>query len=183
LRRGGAFAEIKLSIGAVMKAASSRAKNLEVTIDTPKGSRAKFKFESGVIKLSKILPLGYSFPYNFGFVPGTKAQDGDPFDVLVLTDVPLPVGAVVEARIIGVFEAVQTEKTGKVVRNDRLIAVAVEDPAYEKIKTYEDLGELTRRELEHFFQSYNKLRNKKVESLGFHSPRKGLSSLAEARLS
>jgi inorganic pyrophosphatase len=83
--------------------------------------------------LSKILPLGMAFPYDFGFVPGTKAEDGDPLDVLVLTDKPLFPGCLVESRVIGVIELAQ-EAAGKKERNDRLIAVAQASLLYAEAK-------------------------------------------------
>ena len=72
--------------------------------------------------MSKVLPLGASFPFDFGFIPSTKGEDGDPLDVLVLTEEPAFVGCVLPALLIGVLEAEQTEK-GETVRNDRLVAV------------------------------------------------------------
>ena len=83
----------------------------------------KFKYEEhvGLFRLSKVLPLGASFPYDLGFVPSTRADDGDALDVLVLMDAPAFTGCLVTVRMLGVIEAEQTEK-GKTVRNDRLIA-------------------------------------------------------------
>ena len=99
---------------------------LNVIIETPKGSRNKFEYkpEGGLFELSKVLPKGLSFPYDFGFVPSTKGEDGDLLDVLVLMDEPAFTGCKVRCRLIGVIEAEQTNKHGETVRNDRLIAVA-----------------------------------------------------------
>ncbi|HEX8201166.1 MAG TPA: inorganic diphosphatase, partial [Isosphaeraceae bacterium] len=83
---------------------------LNVIIETPKGSRNKFDFdeELGLFKLGGVLPAGAVFPYDFGFVPATRGGDGDPLDVLVLMDEPAFVGCLVPARLIGVIEAEQT---------------------------------------------------------------------------
>src|SRR5919205_292634 len=99
--------------------------NLRVIVETPKGSRNKFKYEPdlGLFRLSGVLPLGTTFPFDFGFVPCTSAPDGDPLDVLVLMDEPAFAGCLLTARLIGVIEADQTED-GQTVRNDRLIGVA-----------------------------------------------------------
>src|SRR3954462_6402872 len=107
------------------KSRSDNSRHIVVTIETPKGSRNKIKYEtpSGKFKLSKVMPEGMMFPYDFGFVPSTKAEDGDPLDVLVLTDAPLFPGCQVDCRLIGVIKAEQ-EKEGETTRNDRLIAVA-----------------------------------------------------------
>src|SRR5438876_43986 len=98
---------------------------LNVVIETPQGSRNKFTFDEELclFKLGGVLPLGAAFPFDFGFLPDTMGQDGDPLDVLVLMDEPAFPGCLVPARLIGVIEAEQTEK-GKTERNDRLIAVA-----------------------------------------------------------
>jgi inorganic pyrophosphatase len=98
--------------------------HLNVVVDTPKGCRNKYKYddEQGPWRLSKVLPLGQCFPYDFGFIPSTKGEDGDPVDVLMLRDAPAFPGCVAPACLIGVLEAEQTEK-GKTVNNDRLVAV------------------------------------------------------------
>jgi inorganic pyrophosphatase len=104
---------------------------IEVVIETPQGSRNKLKFDAAVgrFRLSHVLPTGMAFPFDFGFVPDTRADDGDPLDVLVLTDAPLPMGCLVDVRLVGVLEVEQREQDGSVVRNDRLIGVAVESDA------------------------------------------------------
>src|SRR5579863_1173159 len=96
-----------------------------VVIETPKGCRNKFDFEpeTGGFMLSKALPRGMDFPYDFGFIPSTLAEDGDPVDVLVLMDEPAFPGCRLSCRLIGVIEGEQTDD-GKTNRNDRLLAVA-----------------------------------------------------------
>src|SRR5947207_11435270 len=96
-----------------------------VVIETPKGSPNKLAFEPryGTFMLKGVLPAGAVFPFDFGFVPSTRAEDGDPIDVLVLMDAPVFPGCIVPSRLIGVIEAEQTED-GTTIRNDRLLAVA-----------------------------------------------------------
>src|SRR5690349_2379438 len=98
---------------------------IQVVIETPKGCQNKYKFDPKLrsFKLSKVLPNGMLFPYDFGFVPSTEAEDGDPIDVLLLMDAPAFPGCVVESRLIGVIEGEQSEN-GKTERNDRLLAIA-----------------------------------------------------------
>jgi inorganic pyrophosphatase len=139
---------------------------LNVVVDTPKGSRNKYKFDErrGLWLLSKVLPQGMSFPCDFGFLPSTRGGDGDPLDVLLLTDEAAFPGCVVPARLIGVLEAEQTEH-GKTVRNDRLVAV-VETP-YNPAE-YESLDEVGRQrldEIEHFFVSYNLMEGRQFKPL------------------
>lgn len=138
---------------------------INVIIDTPKGSRNKFKFDEklGLFKLGGVLPLGAYFPFDFGYIPSTKGGDGDPLDVLVLMDEPAFVGCLVEARLIGVIEANQTERDGKVEKNDRLIAVAKVSANHKNVNSLEDLNENLVHEIEHFFVSYNSAKGKKFE--------------------
>jgi inorganic pyrophosphatase len=95
---------------------------VRVVVDTPRGSRNKLKYdeELGCFTLSRILPVGHVFPYDFGSVPGTRAPDGDALDVLVLLEAPSFPGCVVTVKLIGGLAAEQTDG-GETLRNDRLI--------------------------------------------------------------
>jgi inorganic pyrophosphatase len=130
---------------------------LGVIIETPKGSRNKYKFDEKLelFRLSGVLPEGAVFPFEFGFLPSTKAADGDPLDVIVLVDGPTSVGCLVMTRLIGVIEAEQTEH-GHTVRNDRLITVATHAHLFAEIKSLTDMSGQTVDELEHFFVSITK---------------------------
>jgi len=154
---------------------------LNVVVDTPKGSRNKYKFDEqhGQWRLSKVLPLGLSFPYDFGFLPSTRGEDGDPVDVLLIMDEAAFVGCVAPARLIGILEAEQTED-GKTVRNDRLIAV-IETPY--NLADFHSLEEMSRQrldEIEHFFVSYNQIKGKKFEPLGRHGPERARKLVDDA---
>lgn len=129
---------------------------VNVLIDTPKGSRNKYKWdeELGVYRLAKVLPAGASFPFNFGDVPGTLGDDGDPLDVLVLMDDAAFVGCLVPSRLIGVIEAEQ-EDDGGTIRNDRLIAVAEQSREHRDVRSLGDVSATLVSEVEHFFVSYN----------------------------
>ena len=100
--------------------------DLNVVVETPKGSHNKYAYdeEFGAFRFQAVMPEGNLFPHDFGFVPSTLGEDGDPLDVLVLLDVSLPVGCLLSARPLGVIEAEQRERDGTVERNDRLLAVA-----------------------------------------------------------
>src|SRR5487761_874070 len=99
-------------------------RTIQVVIETPKGSRNKYAFntEDRVFELKKVLPAGMTFPYDFGFVPSTKADDGDPVDVLVLMDEPAFPGCLLKCRLIGVIEGEQGKKKES-ERNDRIVAI------------------------------------------------------------
>ncbi|HET7449402.1 MAG TPA: inorganic diphosphatase [Gaiellaceae bacterium] len=137
-----------------------------VVIDTPKGSRNKYEFdeELGVFALGGVLPSGAVFPYDFGYVPRTRAEDGDPLDVLVLMDEPAFVGCVVPVRLVGAIEAEQTEE-GETFRNDRLLAVAENSHNHRDVRGVEDLSANLLDEIEHFFASYNDAKGKRFEVL------------------
>jgi inorganic pyrophosphatase len=138
-----------------------------VIIDTPKGSRNKFEYDGryNLFKLGGVLPAGAAFPFDFGFIPSTKGGDGDPLDVLVLMDESTFTGCLVEARLIGVIEAEQREE-GETMRNDRLIAVAIDSRNHENVASLDDLYGNTIDEIEHFFISYNEIKGKEFKPLG-----------------
>lgn len=142
---------------------------LRVVIETPKGSRNKFAFDADehIFQLKKVLPAGMAFPYDFGFVPSTKADDGDPVDVLVLMDEPAFPGCVLTCRPIGVIEGEQTVKHNKrKERNDRIVAIEQDAHSWADIETMEDLGKQFERELEEFFVNYHKLSGSEYRILG-----------------
>ena len=140
-------------------------------IDTPKGSRNKFKFDErlGLFRLGGALPIGSVFPFDFGYVPSTQGGDGDPLDVLILMDEPAFTGCLVAAKLIGVIEANQTEN-GVTTRNDRLIAVAADSRNHSHFRFLGDLNTNLVHEIEQFFVSYNQTKGKKFELLGRFGP-------------
>ncbi|HEX8455775.1 MAG TPA: inorganic diphosphatase [Pyrinomonadaceae bacterium] len=154
---------------------------LRVIIETPQGSRNKFNYdeELGLFKLGGVLPAGAFFPFDFGFVPSTLGGDGDPLDVLVLMDAPVFVGCLVEVRLLGVFEAMQTEEDGERTRNDRLIAVAAGARNHREVRTLAQLSENLLDEIEHFFVSYNEMKGKKFEPLGRFGPERARELIEE----
>src|ERR1700722_19643647 len=125
---------------------------IRVIVETPKGSRNKYAFDKDarVFELKKVLPAGMVFPYDFGFLPSTLADDGDPIDVLLLMDEPAFPGILVPSRLIGVIEGEQVEGK-KRARNDRLVAIADANHMYQYVKKLNDLPKQFLRELEEFF--------------------------------
>lgn len=144
---------------------------LRVVIETPKGSRNKFAFnpDEHFFELKKVLPAGMAFPYDFGFVPSTEADDGDPIDVLVLMDEPAFAGCVLKCRVIGVIEGEQFDKKSK-ERNDRIVAIEKDAHSWADIETIDDLGKEFKRELEEFFVNYHKLSGEQYRVLGVRGP-------------
>jgi inorganic pyrophosphatase len=144
---------------------------LRVVIETPKGSRNKFAFDAQqhIFELKKVLPAGMTFPYDFGFVPSTLAEDGDPVDVLVLMDEPAFPGCVLSCRPVGVIEGEQKDKKGK-ERNDRIIAVEKDAHSFADVRTINDMGKQFEKELEDFFVNYHKLTGKEYRVLAMKGP-------------
>jgi inorganic pyrophosphatase len=147
-------------------------KCVHVIIETPKGSRVKYAYDAqtGLFELKRALPEGMVFPFNFGFIPSTKAEDGDPTDILILNEEPLVPGCLLKARLIGAIKAEQTED-GKATRNDRLIGLALTKATPTYLESME-LDKRTLKEIEYFFISYNKLGGKKFKVLGKSGPGK-----------
>ena len=154
---------------------------LNVIIETPKGSRNKIKYEPelGIFGLGSVLPQGNVFPFDFGFVPGTEGGDGDPLDVLVLMDEPAFAGCLVPSRLIGVLEAEQIVE-GRTERNDRLIAVAAESRNHADIRSIGALSGNIVEEFEHFFVSYNEAKGKEFKILARRGPKRAEEILRES---
>src|SRR5215218_4489578 len=154
---------------------------LNVVIETPKGSRNKYNYDEqlGLFKLGGVLPSGASFPFDFGFVPSTLGGDGDPLDVLVLMDEPAFAGCLVRTRLVGVIEAEQTERDGETTRNDRLVGVAADSRLHARVRALGSLGATLLEEIEHFFVSYNQIKGKKFEPLGRFGPERARELVEE----
>jgi len=150
----------------------SESDELNVIIETPKGSRNKFNYDERhqLFKLGGVLPLGAVFPFDFGFIPSTLGGDGDPLDILLLMDEPAFPGCLVPARLVAVIEAEQTERDGETTRNDRLIAVAADSHTHKRVRTLADLSPVLLDEIEHFFISYNEIKGKKFNPFDRFGP-------------
>lgn len=158
-----------------------REKTCRVIIETPKGRRNKFKYEpeEGLFSLSRVLPQGFIFPFDFGFVPSTAADDGDPLDMIVLMDEPAHVGCLLTVRIIGVIKLVQTED-GKQTENDRLVGVTVQSYEHKEVRSLDDLNESFVQQITEFMGLYNKNSDKKDEVKGTEGPAKAVELLDKA---
>jgi len=156
---------------------------LRVVLETPQGSRHKLKYrsEDRTFEVSTTLPAGMSMPFDFGFFPGTRADDGDPLDVLVLMDGPAHPGVLAAVRLLGVIEAEQTEGGGKPYRNDRLIAVADGSTERGDLRRLSDLGDGLLTQIETFFETYDRLTGKSFRPIGRRGERVARRLLEEAR--
>ena len=131
--------------------------HLRVIVEATAGTRSKLKYQGdhGVFELHHVLPAGTAFPLDFGFIPGTLGEDGDPLDALVFADEPTHVGVLVPCRLVGVLTGVQSAEGEAEKRNDRFLAVVEKSHTFEH---WDDLADIPGRlldELETFFVSYN----------------------------
>lgn len=142
----------------------------QVIIETPAGSREKYNYDndSGAFICKKLLPLGMVFPFDFGFIPNTKGQDGDPLDAMVISEYKTFPGCRVDCRLVGMLKAEQTEG-GKTMRNDRYFFVPENSLVYEHIKTVGDFPVQLLKELLAFFVNYNKAQGKHFEPIKIES--------------
>jgi len=145
---------------------------LRAVIETPKESHNKYGYnpDLGGFELSAVLPEGMTFPYDFGFIPSTLGEDGDPVDILVLLDFPVTTGCIMCVRPIGVIEAKQKDKGKEWLRNDRLIGVASKSRIYEEIQSIGDLPPHLLKNIREFFADYNKLRDRKFKVIAERGP-------------
>lgn len=156
---------------------------LRAVVETPRGSRNKLDYnpELGVIELDAVLPEGTVFPYDFGFFPSTRAEDGDPLDVMVLMDETVAPGTIVPVRLIGAIEAEQRKKGEDWIRNDRLLAVAIAAVAHGMVQTIEDLNPKQIDQIEAFFEHYNRLKGSDFKPIGRVGPNAARKLLDDAR--
>ena len=152
-------------------------RNIEIIIETIKGSNVKYKYDVGAacFKVKKILPMGMVFPYHFGFIPGTKGEDGDPLDVMVISESDSFTGAHVACRLIGALLASQSGNR-KTKRNDRYFLIPEDSIVFEHIKTLNDFGTKHNNQLKEFFKNYNRLENKKFTPIKIIPPALHLNS-------
>lgn len=145
-----------------LPAVNTETGDLTVIVETPKGSRSKYAYDPacGAYELKFVLPEGMSFPVDFGFIPSTLGQDGDPLDVILLLDESLAVGTKVNCRLIGAIKARERAPDEVWERNDRFLAVASGAHAFEGWQSLADVPNSFLRDIESFFEKYNRLHGK-----------------------
>jgi inorganic pyrophosphatase len=155
--------------------------DVHVVVETPRGSRAKFAYDPKLetFALSKSLLTGLTYPHDWGFVPATKADDGDPLDVMVIHDAATFPGLVVTCRVIGILQIEQKRKK-KSERNDRLFAVPRRSHSERALKDVADLSKPIREELEKFFAATDELEDKKLDIIGWKGPKTAIQAIKDA---
>ncbi len=136
----------------------------DVLIEIPKGSRNKYEYdpEKRLIRYDRMIFSSMHYPSDYGFIPETLAEDGDPLDVLVLVSEPTFPGCLINVRPIGVFN--MADEKGP---DDKVLCVPVSDPIWNKLTRLEEVNMHLRKEIEHFFQVYKDLERKKVDVEGW----------------
>lgn len=129
-------------------------------IEIPQGSRSKYEVDktTGLLRLDRVIYSSFQYPINYGFIPQTLGQDGDPLDILVLCSQSVQSLCLVEAQVIGNMQMIDSGQM-----DDKIIAVAAKDPSVNHIKKMEELPQHFLLELKNFFEQYKVLENKKVE--------------------
>jgi inorganic pyrophosphatase len=153
---------------------------VQVIIEIPKGSTNKYEYdqERGVFRLDRTLYSPVHYPGDYGFIPGTLADDGDPADVLVLVEEPSFSGCMIEVRPIGIMDMIDQEQT-----DQKILAVPNRNPRYDEIHTMDQIFIHVRREIEHFFTIYKELEGRTTTTLGWKGPAEARRVIVEARKS
>ncbi|HEY4151332.1 MAG TPA: inorganic diphosphatase [Chitinophagaceae bacterium] len=134
-------------------------------VEIPQGSRCKYEIDkaSGLLKLDRVIYSSFHYPSNYGFIPQTYGDDKDPLDILILTSLPIQPLCLMDAKVIGVMQMIDNGDS-----DDKIIAVAANDPSVNHYNNIEELPKHFFEELRHFFEEYKRLENKtvKVEEFG-----------------
>lgn len=154
------------------------ADKMNVIIEINKGSKNKYEIdkETGLIMLDRAMYTTQDYPFDYGFVPQTLWDDGDPLDVLVLTTNPLVPGILVKVRPVAVVNMVDDGES-----DAKIIAVPVKDPRWDDVKDLGDVNKHTIKEIEHFYKTYKDLQNKVVEINGIDGREKAVEAFEKAR--
>src|SRR6476646_7300021 len=132
---------------------------VNAVIEIPQGSRAKYEIdkETGLLRLDRVIYSSFYYPCNYGFIPQTYGDDKDPLDILVITSLPVQALCIMEAKVVGVMQMIDSGDA-----DDKIIAVAAKDPGVNHYNNIEELPKHFFDELRHFFEEYKKLENKTV---------------------
>ena len=146
-------------------------------IEIPQGARAKYEIDkpSGLLKLDRVIYSSFYYPVNYGFIPQTYGADKDPLDILVITSLPVQPLCLVEAKVMGVMQMIDSGDA-----DDKIIAVANNDPAVNHYNNIEELPAHFFQELRHFFEEYKTLEKKTVKVADFGDKAKALDIITDA---
>ena len=154
------------------------ADEMNVIIEIPKFSKNKYEIDkaTGVIALDRVMHSAQDYPFDYGFVPQTLFDDGDALDVVLLTTYPLFPGILVKARPVAIMEMIDGGE-----RDDKVIAVPVDDPRFDEVRDIGDLNKHFIKETTHFFETYKKVQNKEVKLGPWHGAAEAKAAFARSR--
>jgi inorganic pyrophosphatase len=164
--------------GSPAGSAAGAEQGVPVVVEIPKGSRNKYEFDhdTGRIRLDRMLFSPVHYPTDYGFVPGTLAEDGDPLDALVLLGEPTFPGCLIETRVVGMLRMADDKGP-----DEKLLVVPLSDPQWNHIHALGEVPPHLLVEIEHFFSVYKELEDKTVVVHGWEQADSGRKALAEAR--
>ncbi len=163
----------------IKEISAGSAEEMNVIVEIPKGSKNKYEIdkETGLIALDRVMHTSQDMPFDYGFVPQTLWEDGDPLDVVILTTYPLHPGILAKVRPVGMMDMVDDGES-----DVKIIAVPVKDPRFAEIKDLSDVNKHTLKEMEHYFTTYKKLQNKEVIIKGFGDKQAAMDAFNKAIL-
>lgn len=147
-------------------------------IEIPKNSVNKYEYdgELELFRLDRALYSPMHYPGDYGFIPGTLADDGDPLDILVLVDEPSFTGCLMEARPVGVLRMIDGE-----LHDQKILSIPTRNPRFENIHTLDQVFPHVRREIEHFFSIYKELQGATMKMEGWGGPSEARKVITESR--
>jgi len=161
----------------IKEISAGSAEEMNVIVEIPKGSKNKYEIdkETGLIALDRVMHTSQDMPFDYGFVPQTLWEDGDPLDVVILTTYPLHPGILAKVRPVGMMDMVDDGES-----DVKIIAVPVKDPRWADIKDLSDVNKHTLKEMEHYFTTYKKLQHKEVVIKGFGDKQAAMDAFTKA---
>jgi inorganic pyrophosphatase len=157
---------------------SGTADEMNVIVEIPKFSKNKYEVdkETGLIALDRVMHSAQDYPFDYGFVPQTLFDDGDALDVVLITTHPLAPGILVKARPVAIMEMIDGGE-----RDDKVVAVPVDDPRFENVRDISDLNPHFQKEMTHFFETYKKVQNKEVSVGSWHGAEEAKKAFEKSR--
>ncbi len=151
---------------------------LRMIVEIPRNSSNKYEYDGklGVFRLDRALYSPMHYPGDYGFVPGTRADDGDPLDVLAMVDEASFPGVLIHVRPLGMLEMIDQDEF-----DQKILAVPVRNPRFDSLKSIEDVFPHHLREIEHFFAIYKELEGKRTRMGGWRGPDEARAVIRQAR--
>lgn len=151
---------------------------LRMIVEIPKGSTNKYEYDAelNLFRLDRALYSPVHYPGDYGFIPGTLAEDGDPADVLALVEEPSFSGCLIEVRPIGMLNMIDQDKT-----DQKILAVPVRNPRYDEVHNLDEIFTHVRKEIEHFFTIYKELEDRATATLGWSDVAEARKTITQAR--